>query len=326
MRKTIPVVIWVLILLIENCVAAVITDFNSIEKQPRKFKGKIFAIIESDEDMNIAIEHKDRIDQVIGKGFSAESFPSGSPKIEGEWVYKKNFTHNIGHIMFGNFASIVNWTFEMTEAVIETINKYGLDGVCMEDLENVYFITGRSTRDVRLILRRLGIELHKIQKQVFAIIPPNSQAIGISEITSLKNLVDEFILDDIQYYDRNMIGSHCTSPVYYIKGLVEQYTSNYVDLTKKTSITIDLSGTMLCPNQPRSMVNSTYFYNNLLQVKKSEWIDKCQEQKFIMENGCEIMYPTIEFIQKRIDLATELGVDITLYNINAVHPNTFNLF
>ncbi|EDR27246.1 hypothetical protein EDI_101770, partial [Entamoeba dispar SAW760] len=273
MRKTI-LGIWVLITLIESCVGVVITDFNSIENQPRKFKGKIFAIIESDDDMNIAIEHKDRIDQVIGKGFSVESFPSGSPKVEGEWGYKKNFTHNIGHIMFGNFVSIVNWTFEMTEVIIETIKKYGLDGVCMEDLENVYFITGRSTRDVRLILRRLGIELHKIQKQVFAIIPPNSEAIGISEIASLKNLVDEFIIDDMEYYDRNMIGSHCTSPIYYIKGLVEKYTSNYDDLIKKTSITIDLSGTMLCPNQPRSMINSTHLYNKLLQVKKSEWIDE----------------------------------------------------
>ncbi|GAB1225272.1 hypothetical protein ENUP19_0248G0042 [Entamoeba nuttalli] len=318
--------LFITFLFVENITGEVISDFNSIQHQPRKFNGKIFVVVENDREIEIANEHNDRIDQIIIKGFSIDSIQTGFPKVQGVWNYSRNSKERIAHIKFDNFVNIINLSFEVANSIVEFVRKYNLDGICLEDLENLFYITGRSTRDVRLVLRRIGIELHKINKKVYVIIPPRSVAISGTIINSLQKYIDEFIIDTTDYYSKSLHSSHCSSPLMYIENLIKDCTSKNENLKSITSISIDLSGYKFCPNQLRSSINVTSFQTMLHNATNSTWIEECQEHSFTDSNNCEIMFPTIEYIKKRIDLAILEGIDITLCHIEAAHPNVFELF
>ncbi|EMH72283.1 hypothetical protein EHI8A_198270 [Entamoeba histolytica HM-1:IMSS-B] len=294
--------LFITFLFVENITGEVISDFNSIQHQPRKFNGKIFVVIENDREIEIANEHNDRIDQIIIKGFSIDSIQTGIPKVQGVWNYSINSKERIAHIKFDNFVNIINLSFEIANSIVEFVRKYNLDGICLEDLENLFYITGRSTRD------------------------PRSVAISGTIINSLKKYIDEFIIDTTDYYSKSLHSSHCSSPLMYIENLIKDYTSKNENLKSMTSISIDLSGYKFCLNQPRSSINVTSFQTMLHNTTNSTWIEECQEHSFTDSNNCEIMFPTIEYIEKRINLAIQEGIDITLCHIEAAHPNVFELF
>ncbi|EKE40009.1 hypothetical protein ENU1_105850 [Entamoeba nuttalli P19] len=294
--------LFITFLFVENITGEVISDFNSIQHQPRKFNGKIFVVVENDREIEIANEHNDRIDQIIIKGFSIDSIQTGFPKVQGVWNYSINSKERIAHIKFDNFVNIINLSFEVANSIVEFVRKYNLDGICLEDLENLFYITGRSTRD------------------------PRSVAISGTIINSLQKYIDEFIIDTTDYYSKSLHSSHCSSPLMYIENLIKDCTSKNENLKSITSISIDLSGYKFCPNQLRSSINVTSFQTMLHNATYSTWIEECQEHSFTDSNNCEIMFPTIEYIKKRIDLAILEGIDITLCHIEAAHPNVFELF
>ncbi|EDR24439.1 hypothetical protein EDI_182340, partial [Entamoeba dispar SAW760] len=155
---------------------------------------------------------------------------------------------------------------------------------------------------------------------------PRSVAISGTTINSLQNYIDEFIIDTTDYYSKSLHSSHCSSPLMYVENLIKDCTSKNKELKSMTSISIDLSGYKFCPNYPRSSINITSFQTILHNLTNSTWIEECQEHSFKDPNNCEIMFPTIEYIEKRINLASQEGLDITLYHIESAHPNIFELF
>ena len=301
-----------------------IIDFNSIPEQPRTFTNTIRAIIETEEDAKVAKHNLHKIDKIISKGFSLElDMQSVNPYIDGEWTQYFTSDGQYIHLSVSHFGFGGEVTFQVAEAVIEILNKHNLEGVVVDDLEQIFYEAGRSTRDVRLMLRRLGIELHKINKKVGAILPPKTQALSRSDINSLSKFVDFYIIYNIDHYDKQ-VGSHCLSPIEYNEYLIEDTTKMIESLLEKTSIIIDFRGIEWCEYQGMHYVNNTVFAKKMKNLDHIEY-DDCQEHIFFMKDKCRINYPTVESIKLRLEFARKYGLSIVLVHLDSAHPNFFNL-
>ncbi|KAL7719855.1 GH18 domain-containing protein [Entamoeba marina] len=302
-----------------------ITDFNSIPFTSRTFPNKIYAVTENDEALYVASK-QEVIDNIIPSVHQIYIKQSDhNIKTIGKWEYNITSEDKIGLFSILNFHYVPDLTFKIAEAVVNDVISYNYTGACITDIEEIFYSTGRSLRDVRLSLRRIGIELHKINKKLFVIIPPKTHSIGFSEVSQLEKYVDEFIIEHIEHYEVSYHTSYATSPIIYVNTTLNDFSRGKSSLINKLSMVIDLRGYKYCGKQ-RSAVNATEFYVILKDAQSIHWDDVVKEHYVIDSNGCTVVYPTVETIQARIDLAIQRGVDITLYNVDYSHPNVFNLF
>ena len=173
---------------------------------------------------------------------------------------------------------------------------------------------------------RLGIELHKINKKVFTVLPYNFQVLSRSEISRLNKYVDGFILDTTKHYEKS-VGSPCLCPSHFIKYFLDNTANNNEELINKIFIMIDFQGVQFCEKAGEGkLVNSTYFYSKLNDVDKVEFMSSCDEYMFYMNFDCRINFPIVESIEKKIEYIKKINAHIILVNIDHAHPNFLHLF
>ncbi|ELP95000.1 hypothetical protein EIN_251840 [Entamoeba invadens IP1] len=315
-----------LFLLIQVTCSTEINTFADIKEGPRTFANTLNVIVNTEDEFKVALEHQSRLDRIIVKGYSLITNPMNNlPYVSGSPDFEINSTKKYAHINLGEMVFIQDFSFVCADAVVAFVQKHNFDGVVFEDLESVFYSAGRSVRDVRLLLRRVGIELHKINRTLVVILPVKSQSIGSTEVFSLLKYVDEFIVFSTGFSEKIHIQTYFDSPLDFVKNCVTDFSHDNEEVMKKMNVMINMESYMFC-NGKKTLIDPHNLTDVLSTGEMAEWFDKEKEYLVHLSDGCLVSYVSVDTLKAKIEYAKQHNLGVTILNTKGMNPNAFFLF
>jgi chitinase domain-containing protein 1 len=225
-------------------------------------------------------------------------------------------------------------------------DQYNFDGYIFE----IYVqLGGHSKMDINHIIIDLTSYLHKKNKLLILVIPPpfaidtklkkhdENILFDKQDFDSLKKIVDGFSLMTYDYASHNtIIGPNAPykwvekNIMYYIEDETPEIRAKILTGLNfyGTTYEIDLKGKL--QKQPEPIVGSQLI--DLLKKSRNvefKYDEKSEEHIILIKESSAqtlVFYPSLYSIQKRIDLATELGTGISIWELGQGLDYFYDLF
>ncbi|KAF2074335.1 hypothetical protein CYY_004356 [Polysphondylium violaceum] len=225
-------------------------------------------------------------------------------------------------------------TFETTlknqkfiNSLIETLKKHNFDGLV---LEGIIYMTNRDVRNK--FLETLAEKLHALNKELIIVITPISQdksrppLFNEIDFAMLSKTVDGFSLMTYDYAP----SQGANAPKQWVEDNIKIYLSYYRSdesnpeaISQKLFVGIPFYGykVSMSKNQQQPSPVVGHEYLKLLKSNKDQkiiWNDMTQEHSLAyFDKGVQtvVTYPSLLFIDQRIQLAKEYKVSISIWEI-----------
>jgi chitinase domain-containing protein 1 len=212
----------------------------------------------------------------------------------------------------------------LIKTIVDKVEEYGFDGLTIETIMPMY---------LENFLYDLGKELESKNKTLYVVITPQSMhgdqpAFSKTQFDHLSEVVGGFALMT-HGFSKEKPGPN--SPISWLREEVSHFCKNPEEAScKKIFLGINWHGTGFKENNEARPVTGEVFFQLVSEFHPEfKWDEEGEEHFFTIKNGedlsVSIYFPTLKSLSVRLDLATELGVNICLVEIGQGFDYFFDL-
>ncbi|KAL5015362.1 hypothetical protein ScPMuIL_009632 [Solemya velum] len=205
------------------------------------------------------------------------------------------------------------------EAILKVVQEYDFPGIVVEIWSQ---LGGHRRLDLVHFLTHMAETFHEYDKLLILVIPPPVYANNVSgmfsrdEFDKLAPVVDGFSLMTYDYSNPSRPGPN--SPILWVKQCVEMLAPKGSEYRKKILLGLNFYGNDYVPGRGEPIVGHQYLEILKTNKPKITWDKKTAEHFFKYNTGIgshTVYFPTLKSIQSRLELATDLGTGISIWEI-----------
>ena len=216
----------------------------------------------------------------------------------------------------------------LVQMLVKGANKYNFNGYVLE----IYIqLAGYSKPNINHFIKDLSDALHKESKLLYIVIPPAIShedkaaekriVFSSQDFNDLKDIADGFSLMTYDY-SSNAGTMGPNAPIEWMRKNVE-YLTDAPEYRKKILMGLNFYGIKYTINGEKDVRPDPIVGNQIIELIKSAKVDvkyevKSAEHVLYVSSSSEnaiIFYPTLYSIQRRIDLANELGTGLSIWEL-----------
>lgn len=252
---------------------------------------------------------------------------AGTHDCDEKWmkdVKKSGVDKIIPRILFDHFTDIdfsklLTYQEEInvvSKLIVETCRKFKFDGIVLE----VWSQLSHRVDDEHLVnlVKSIAKSLRHAKLEFILVIPPSHRGPDLFNAQHFELLWEDVSYFSLMTYDYSSYQRPgANSPLYWMKNVVLHFCPN-VEKRGKILLGLNFYGFDFTPEGGSALVGNSYL--NLLKHLKGrlKFDEKDQENYFEVKTNTGkhmVFYPTLYSIQKRVDLARELSVGISIWEI-----------
>eukprot|EP00730_Choanoeca_flexa_P009300 TRINITY_DN12625_c1_g1_i2.p1 TRINITY_DN12625_c1_g1~~TRINITY_DN12625_c1_g1_i2.p1 ORF type:complete len:408 (+),score=71.00 TRINITY_DN12625_c1_g1_i2:80-1303(+) len=205
-------------------------------------------------------------------------------------------------------------------------DKYGFDGIVLELWSRIQ-VNPEIRRVLTDTISNIGKRLHKKELFFAVVVPPLRESFGADELEALANDVDLITVNTYDYSQPTTAGPN--APYLWVKSCLEQLQTRKI---KHPQVLMGLNwyGNIYGPGGGQAIVGGQLL--DVLRAQKDRirttWNDRAKEHFMQFEiNGIHntIYYPTQKSIAARVELAQELQVGVSIWELGQGFDHFFDL-
>ncbi|KAI7878422.1 glycoside hydrolase [Lichtheimia hyalospora FSU 10163] len=208
---------------------------------------------------------------------------------------------------YQSFASNPEDAQKMVELLMDQVTKYGFDGIVVECGYPTFF---------PLFINNMAAALHNDGKEFIVVLPPlrsaeQSKILNRDIFSSLAQVVDRFSIMTYDYSSHTPHGGP-SAPVDWIMDNIEQLTN------EQNAHQLLIGINLYAMSYQETRMPEAKLVSNLLETlddKELEWDQESEEHWYEEEDGSKVWMPTRKSIEKRVHLAEDYEVGISLWEV-----------
>ncbi|CDS11651.1 hypothetical protein LRAMOSA03914 [Lichtheimia ramosa] len=208
---------------------------------------------------------------------------------------------------YQSFASNPEEANKLVELLMDQVKKHGFDGIVIECGYPTFF---------PVFINTMAAALHNDNKEFIAVLPPlrspeQSKILNRDIFASMAQVVDRFSIMTYDYSSHSPHGGP-SAPVDWIMDNIEQLTND--DNAHQLLIGINLYAMSYQETRmPEAKILSSLL--DTLDGKELEWDEESEEHWYQDDDGSKVWMPTRKSIKKRVHLAEDYEVGLSLWEV-----------
>ncbi|XP_003382825.2 PREDICTED: chitinase domain-containing protein 1-like [Amphimedon queenslandica] len=199
--------------------------------------------------------------------------------------------------------------------ITEQIANYRFDGAVLEIWSQ---LGGHYKSELSDVIKRISKQFHKFNLQLILVIPSTKEGsalFGPKDYQRLLNDVDGFSLMTYDYSTPQSPGP--VAPLHWVEDCIKELTGS--SKRNKLLVGINFYGYDFGPSGMDAVVGNRYVELLSNYKPKIEWDDHCSEHYFNYKTAGGmrhlVYYPSLKSMQERLQLMTELGTGLSIWEI-----------